>query len=115
MAVMRQKSTALVMPIASSFSTLVKRICITLALKMVAMITCTALFDKKEDKMNNDYDNLVRYLMTRKGYSKSEARSEAWKCILKKALDHELARNDIDSDEWMSTEELSEFGLKREG
>ena len=36
--------------------------------------------------MNNDYNNLVRYLMTRKGYNKSEARSEAWKCIVKKAL-----------------------------
>ena len=71
------------------------------------------LFDKKEDKMNNDYDNLVRYLITRKGYSKIEARGEAWRCIAKKALKHELARNDVHSDEWMSTEELSEFGLTR--
>ena len=65
--------------------------------------------------MNNDYENLVKYLMTRKGYSKSEARGEAWKCIAKKALKNELARNDVDSDEWMSTEELSEFGLTRQG
>ena len=64
--------------------------------------------------MNNDYENLVKYLMA-KGYSKSEARGEAWKCIAKKALKHELARNDVDSDEWMSTEELSEFGLTRQG
>ena len=62
---------------------------------------------------NTDYDNLVRYLMTRKGYNKSEARGEAWRCIVKRALDHQLARNDVHSDEWMSTEELSEFGLRR--
>ena len=82
---------------------------------MTAMIICTVLFDKKEDiKMdNNDYDNLVRYLMTRKGYSKSEARGEAWKCIVKKALKHQTARNDVHSDDWLSTEELSEFGLRR--
>ena len=36
--------------------------------------------------MNNDYDKLVRYLITRKGYSKSEARGIAWKCMVKKAL-----------------------------
>ena len=41
---------------------------------------------KGNDMNNTDYDNLVRYLMTRKGYSKSEARGEAWKCIVKKAL-----------------------------
>ena len=42
--------------------------------------------NKMSNEMNNDYDNLVKYLMTRKGYSKSEARGEAWKCIVKKAL-----------------------------
>jgi len=40
----------------------------------------------KGNEMNNDYEHLVRYLMTRKGYSKSKARGEAWKCIVKKAL-----------------------------
>jgi len=62
--------------------------------------------------MNNDYENLVKYLMA-KGYSKSEARGEAWKCIARMELKHKLARNDVHSDEWMSTEELSEFGLTR--
>ena len=41
---------------------------------------------RKENEMKSDYENLVKYLMTRKGYNKSEARSEAWKCIIKKAI-----------------------------
>jgi hypothetical protein len=68
--------------------------------------------NNRENKMSNDYENVVKYLMA-KGYSKSEARGEAWKCIARMALKNELARNDVDSNQWMSTEELSEFGLTR--
>ena len=68
--------------------------------------------NNRENKMSNDYENVVKHLMA-KGYNKSEARGEAWKCIARMALKHELARNDVHSDEWMSTEELSEFGLTR--
>ena len=68
--------------------------------------------NNKGNKMNNDYENLVKYLIA-KGYNKSEARGEAWKCIARMALKNELARNDVDSNQWMSTEELSEFGLTR--